>query len=256
MIDVQAYIDPKAKIAPNVTIGPWTWIGPDVEIDEGTTVGAHVVIKGPTKIGKDNRIFQFASIGDDPQDISYQGETTYLDIGDRNLIREYCMINRGTKKGGSITKIGHDNYFMAHTHVGHDCHLGNHTILTNHAALSGHATIDDYAIIGAYSAVHQFCHVGEHAFVGKSSYVTKDVLPYIIVDGRTPTAYGVNSRGLKRRGFTSETIDGLKRAYKIIFRQGLTVSQALAKLDELVSDCPDVAKMMAILTESERGIIR
>ncbi|KTD17332.1 acyl-ACP--UDP-N-acetylglucosamine O-acyltransferase [Legionella jordanis] len=256
MIDERAIIHPSAKIAEGVSIGPGTLIGADVEIDEGTWIGPYVVIQGPTKIGKNNKIFQFASVGDEPQDITYKGEPTRLEIGDNNIIREYCMISRGTVKGGGVTRIGNGNYLMAYAHIGHDCMIGNHTIMVNHAALSGHVTINDFATIGPYAAIHQFCHVGAYAFIARATYVSKDVLPYVMIAGHMTSACGINTVGLKRRGFSSATIDHLRRAYKIIFRKGLTVQQAVSELELMQHDCPEVLPMIDALNQSTRGIVR
>lgn len=256
MIDERAMIHPTAKLAKGVTIGPGSFIGADVEIGEGTWVGPHVVIQGPTTIGKNNKIFQFASVGDEPQDTTYMGEPTRLEIGDNNVIREYCMISRGTVKGGGLTKIGDHNFLMAYAHIGHDCIVGNHTIMVNYSALSGHVILNDYAIIGAYAAVHQFCHVGAYAFIARATYVTKDVLPYVMIAGHTTSACGINTVGLRRRGFSSPAIDYLRRAYKIIFRKGFTVQQALAELELMQADCPEVIPMIDALNQSSRGIVR
>lgn len=256
MIDEHAIIHPSAKLAKGVTVGPGTIIGADVEIGEGTWVGPHVVIQGPTVIGKNNKIFQFASVGDEPQDITYQGEPTRLEIGDNNIIREFCMISRGTVKGGGLTRIGDDNFFMAYTHIGHDCIVGNHIIMVNYSALSGHVVLNDYANIGAYAAVHQFCYVGAYAFIARATYVTKDVLPYVMIAGHTTSACGINTVGLRRRGFSSEAIDCLRRAYKIIYRKGLTVQQAVTELELLQVNCPEILPMIDILNKSTRGIVR
>lgn len=256
MIDANAIIHPSAKIAENVSIGPWTLIGKDVEIGEGTWIGPHVIINGPCKIGKNNKIFQFSSIGDAPQDLTYAGEDTLLEIGDNNTIREYCMINRGSLKGGGVTRIGNSNFIMGYVHIGHDCHIKNHCILVNYSALAGHVTVNDYAIMGAYSAVHQFCNIGHHAFVAKATYVTQDVLPYIIIDGNPPSAHGINTVGLKRRGFTSDTIQGLKRAYKVIFRNALTTKQAIDTLKGLQLEYPQVDLFINALEAAKRGIVR
>lgn len=256
MIDERAIIHPSAKLAKGVSIGPGTIIGADVEIGEGTWVGPHVVIQGPTVIGKNNKIFQFASVGDEPQDITYQGEPTKLEIGDHNIIREFCMISRGTVKGGGLTRVGNHNFFMAYTHIGHDCLVGNHIIMVNYSALSGHVSISDYANIGAYAAVHQFCYIGAYAFVARATYITKDVLPYVIIAGPDTSACGINTVGLRRGGFSSSAIDCLRRAYKIIFRKGLTVQQAVVELELLQIDCPEVLPMIDALNQSTRGIVR
>ena len=256
MIDERAIIHPSAKLAKGVSIGPGTIIGADVEIGEGTWVGPHVVIQGPTVIGKNNKIFQFASVGDEPQDITYQGEPTKLEIGDHNIIREFCMISRGTVKGGGLTRVGNHNFFMAYTHIGHDCLVGNHIIMVNYSALSGHVSISDYANIGAYAAVHQFCYIGAYAFVARATYITKDVLPYVIIAGPDTSACGINTVGLRRGGFSSSAIDCLRRAYKLIFRKGLTVQQAVVELELLQIDCPEVLPMIDALNQSTRGIVR
>jgi UDP-N-acetylglucosamine acyltransferase len=256
VINESAIIHPTARLAEGVSIGPGSFIGADVEIGEGTWVGPHVVIQGPTTIGKNNKIFQFASVGDEPQDITYMGEPTRLEIGDNNVVREYCMISRGTVKGGGLTKIGDHNFLMAYAHIGHDCIVGDHTIMVNYSALSGHVILNDYAIIGAYAAVHQFCHVGAYAFIARATYVTKDVLPYVMIAGHTTSACGINTVGLRRRGFSSSAIDHLRRAYKIIFRKGLTVQQAVAELEQMQVDCPEIIPMMDALNQSSRGIVR
>lgn len=256
MIHERAIIDPSAKLAAGVSVGPGTVIGPDVEIGENTWIGPHAVIQGPTTIGKNNKIFQFASVGDAPQDLTYKGEPTRLELGDNNIVREYCMLSRGTVKGGGLTRIGNHNFFMAHSHVGHDCMLGHNIIMVNHSALSGHVTVNNFAIIGGYAAVHQFCYVGAYAFITRATYVTKDVLPYLMIAGESASTCGINSVGLRRQGFSSETIDRLRRAYKIIFRKGLTVPQALAELELMQTECPEVIPFIDALNQSSRGIVR
>ncbi len=256
MIDNNAIIHPSAKIAEGVSIGPGSIIGADVEIGEGTWIGPHVVVEGPTKIGRNNKIYQFTSIGDAPQDTTYNNEPTRLEIGDENIIREYCMISRGTVKGGGVTKIGNKNFLMAYSHIGHDCMVGNEIIMVNYSALSGHVCVHDYAIIGAYAAVHQFCHVGSYAFIARATYVTKDVLPYVMIAGHQTSACGINTVGLRRRGFSSEVVDALRRAYKIVFRKGLTVQQAVAELETMQIDIPQVIPMIDALNNATRGIVR
>lgn len=256
MISEHAIIHPSAKIAEGVEIGPASVIGADVEIGTGTWIGPHVVIQGPTSIGKNNKIFQFASLGDVPQDKTYQDELTRLEIGDDNVIREYCMISRGTAKGENVTKIGNNNFFMAYTHVGHDCVVGNHVIMVSFSALSGHVVVDDYANIGGYSAVHQFAHVGAYSFIARATYISKDVLPYVMVAGYTPAACGINTVGLRRGGFSSDAINNLRRAYKTIFRKGLTVQQAVAELEMMQQCCPEVLPLIDALNSSTRGIVR
>lgn len=247
---------PGTYLAPQVKIGSGSVIGAQVRIGEGTTIGPRVVVQGPTTIGRDNKIFQFASLGNDPQDVTYQGEPTQLEIGDRNVIREFCMISRGTVKGHGITRVGSDNFLMAYTHIGHDCIVGNRVVMTNYSALSGHVTVHDYANIGGYAAVHQFCQVGTSAFIARATYVTKDVLPYVMIAGHMSSACGINTVGLRRRGYSSATIDCLRRAYKVIFRRGLTVQQALAELELMQQDCPEVVLLMDMLNQSTRGIVR
>ena len=256
MIHESASIHPQASLAKNVVVGAGSIIGADVVIDEGTWIGPHVVIKGPSTIGKNNKIFQFASVGDEPQDITYSGENTRLEIGDNNIIREYCMISRGTAKGGGVTKIGNNNFFMAFSHVGHDCIVGNHIIMVNYSALSGHVIVDDYTNIGAYAAVYQYCQVGSYAFIARATYITKDVLPYIIVAGHDTSACGINTVGLKRGGFSSNDIDTLRRAYKIIFRKGLTVKQAIEELIPMQESSSKVASFINGLESASRGIVR
>lgn len=256
MIDSRADVHPNATIASDVVIGPWTQIGPDVTIGKGCHIASHVVICGRTTIGKNNKIHQFASLGDAPQDLTYNGEDTQLIMGDNNVIREYVTCSRGSAKADGITKIGNNNYFMAYAHVGHDCHVGNHVIMVNCAALSGHVIVEDYANIGAYAAIHQFCHVGAYAFIGRASYVTKDVLPYVMIAGQSVSACGLNTVGLKRNGFTLEDLDALRLAYKIIFRRGLTVQQAIVELIEILPTSDKIKAMLEGLKNSTRGIVR
>lgn len=257
MIDALAIVDTAAKLSADVSVGPWSRIGPEVEIGPGTIIGSHVVLKGPTCLGAHNKIYSFSSIGDDPQDKKYQGEKTYLEIGDYNVIREYCTINRGTAQDKSLTKIGHHNLFMVGSHIAHDCVIGDHAIFVNNVALAGHVTVGNYAILGAYSAVHQFCEIGDHSFIAASSMIRQNVLPYILVEGgHEARACGLNKEGLKRNGFTDETISILRSAYKLIFRKNLTVEQALEELKLLELDSPQVRLMVEALKNSERGIIR
>lgn len=256
MIDSRACIDSSACIAQGVTIGPWAVIGPEVEIGPNTWIGPHVVLKGPMKIGAENKIFQFASVGEDPQDKKYRGERTVLEIGDHNVIREFCTINRGTGEGGGITRIGDDNLFMAYVHIAHDCIIGNHTVFANNASLAGHVIVEDHVIFSGFSAVHQFCKVGRHSFIGKATMVVKDVLPYILVSGYDAKAIGLNLVGLKRHDFSLETTHWLRQAYKLIFRSHLTVAQALDALTPLSKECPEILHMIDMLIHSERGITR
>ena len=258
MISEHAIIHPSAKIGKNVSIGSGTIIEEGVEIGDGTWIGPHVVVQGPTIIGKNNKIFQFASLGGAPQDKTYQGEPTTLEIGDDNVIREFCTISRGTVKGGGRTIIGERNFFMAYTHVGHDCHIEHDTTMVSYSALSGHVHVAHHAIIGGYAAIHQFCRIGAFAFIGRATYVGKDVLPYLMISGYDATTCGINTVGLKRAGFTSGNIDVLRRAYKIIFRKGLTTQQSLAELEMMQQEFPEVIPLIDAMQAAiqTRGILR
>ena len=254
MIDKTAIIDPSAKIAKGVSIGPYSIIGPDVEIGEGTWIGPHVVVKGPTKIGRDNKIYQFASIGEDPQDLKYKGEKTLLEIGDRNVIREFCTLNRGTVQDKGVTRIGNDNLFMSYVHIAHDCVVGNATVFANNASLAGHVSVEDHVILGGFSGVFQFCRVGAHSFIATNSVVIKDVPPYVKVSGNFAKPFGLNTVGLQRRGFGDIALTELRRAYKIIYRNGLTVADAINELRKLTS--PEVAPLIEFIETSSAGIVR
>lgn len=256
MIDSRAIIDSTARLANGVTIGSFSVIGPDVEIGEDTWIGPHVVINGPSRIGRQNKIFQFASVGDIPQDKKYSGEASRLEIGDRNVIREFCTINRGTEQGGGVTRIGNDNWIMAYVHIAHDCIIGNSVIFSNAASLAGHVTVDDHAILGGFTLVHQFCAIGANCFTAMGSVIPKDVPPYIMVSGHMARPFGLNAEGLKRRGFSAETLVNLRRAYKILYKSGLTVEQAKEKLRELVDVCPEANLFIEFLGKSTRGIVR
>jgi len=257
LIDPSAMVSSDAQIAADVTIGPGTVIGPDVEIDEGTWIGPHVVIKGPTRIGKDNRIYQFASIGDDPQDKKYHGESnSRLEIGDRNTIREFCTINRGTDEGGGLTRLGDDNWIMAYVHIAHDCRIGSHTIFANNASLAGHVEVGDFAILGGFTLVHQFCRVGMHTITRFSTGTSKDIPPYLVAAWDPAKPKGINKEGLKRRGFSAETIECLRQAFKIIYRKNLTINEACVRLEEMSEDCQEIMPLLDFLRTTERGIIR
>lgn len=256
MIHETAIIDPSARLADNVQIGAWSIIGPKVEIGEGTIIHSHVVLQGPTKIGCDNQIFQFASIGEIPQDKKFKGETTRLEIGDRNVIREFCTFNRGTDLGGGVTRIGDDNLFMAYVHIAHDCIVGNHTVFANNASLAGHVIVDDFAMLGGFSGIHQFCRIGAHSFAAMSSMIVKDVPPFVKVSGYYAKPFGLNTVGLQRRGYSNETINMLRRAYKIIYREGLSLAQAQERLHEMTQECPEVGLFIEFLQNAERGIVR
>lgn len=255
-INQQSYVDPKAKIGKNVKIGPFCYIGADVTIGDDCELMSHVVIKGPTTIGRGNRFFQFASIGEECQDLKYKGEPTELIIGDNNTFRESCTIHRGTIQDNSLTAIGSNNLFMAYTHVAHDCVVGSHCILANCASIAGHVHVGDWAILGGMTGVHQFCHIGAHSFVAASSLVVKDIPPYVMASGNGAKPFGLNVEGLKRRGFDKETITEIKRAYKVVYRQGNSVDEALAKLAEVASSLDEIKVFSEFIENSSRGIIR
>ncbi len=256
MIHPAAIVDPSARIAADVEIGPWTLIGPDVEISAGSRVASHVVIKGPTQIGRNNQILQFSTIGEDTPDLKYKGESTRLVIGDNNIIREGVTIHRGTVQDRGETSIGNNNLIMAYVHIGHDSVIGDNCILVNNASLAGHVHVGDWAILGGYALVHQFCHIGAHAFLGAATYITKDVPAYVLVAGNPAEASNINVEGLKRRGFSSDAISALRRAYKIIYRQGMSVDDALAELQILANDHVEVQPLIDSLKNSKRGIVR
>ncbi len=256
MIHPSAIIDPEARLAEDVKVGPFTIIGADVEIGPGTIIGSHVVIKGPTRIGRENRIFQFASLGEEPQDKKYAGEPTLLEIGDRNTIREYVTMNRGTAQDRGTTTVGNDNWIMAYVHIAHDCVVGDNTIFANAASLAGHVRVDDYAILGGFSLVHQFCRIGAHSFSGMGSAIHKDIPPYVMVSGNPCKPYGLNTEGLRRRGVAAETIQAIKAAYKTLYKSGMLYKEAVARITEAAQGMPELELMADFLTESERGIVR
>lgn len=256
MIDSRAIVDPTAILASDVTIGPFSIIGPEVKIGNRTIVGPHVVINGPTSIGQDNRIYQFASIGEDPQDKKYDREKTFLEIGDGNTIREYCTMHRGTAQDHSVTRIGHDNLFMAYTHVAHDCVIGNGVIMANGASLAGHVSLDDHAILGGFTLIHQFGKIGRHSFAAMGSAITHDIPPYVLSGGRPTKPYGINNVGLERKGFSPESIREIRKAYKLIYKSGLTLAEAIQQLEELSKQTPEIDCMVDFLRRAERGILR
>lgn len=257
MIHPTAQIDPSAVIGHNVSVGAYSVIGAEVEIGEGTVIGPHVVIEGPTRIGRDNRITQFASIGAAPQDKKFEGERTELVIGDRNLIREFTTINRGTGDGGGITRIGNDNWLLAYVHIAHDCLIGNHVVFSNYSALAGHVEIGDWTIMSGYSGVHQFCKVGEHAFIGMGCLVGSDVPPFVMMaNDQHGRPRGINSEGLKRRGFDATRIAAIKRAYRTLYMAGLSLPEAREKLMDQAEDSDDVRAMMDFLARSNRTLAR
>ncbi|PTB89953.1 acyl-[acyl-carrier-protein]--UDP-N-acetylglucosamine O-acyltransferase [Pseudidiomarina aestuarii] len=254
MIHSTAIIDPKAKLGNNVSVGPYSIIGPDVEIGDDCVIAPHVVIRGPTIIGRNNKIFQFASVGEDCQDKKYAGEPTRLEIGDNNVIRECVTIHRGTVQDQSLTKIGSDNLLMAYVHVAHDCVVGDHVILANNTTLAGHVHVGDWAILGGFTGVHQFCHIGAHAFTAVNSVVVQDIPPYIMAQGHNAVPRTINSEGLKRRGFSAEQVMRIKRAFKILYRQGLTVAEAIEAMQAL--DADEIQPLIDFVQSSQRGIIR
>lgn len=256
LIHPQAIIEEGASIGKNVSIGPWSYISKDVVIGDNCVINSHVVIKGPTKIGEGNKFFQFASIGEDCQDLKYAGEFTELIIGDNNVFRESCTVHRGTIQDNSLTQIGSNNLFMAYTHVAHDCIVGSHCILANNASIAGHVHVGDYAILGGMTGVHQFCHIGAHSFVAANSLILKDIPPYLMVSGQPASPFGLNSEGLKRRGFDKEVILTIKRAYKEVYRKGLNVNEALEKVAALADDMPELTLFAEFIKNSSRGIAR
>ena len=251
-----AIVDARARIAPDVEIGPYTVVGPDVEIGAGCWIGAHVVLTGHTRVGKRNRIFQFSSIGEIPQDKKYAGESTRLEIGDGNTIREFCTFNCGTVQDAGVTRVGDDNWFMAYVHLAHDCQVGSHTIFANGATLGGHVHIGDHAILGGFTGVHQFCRVGAHSITGGGTIVRQDVPPYVTVSGNPAKAYGLNAEGLKRRGFSPDTLARLNRGYKTLYRSSLTLEQAKQRIARQATECPELRIMLEFLSASTRGIVR
>jgi UDP-N-acetylglucosamine acyltransferase len=251
-----AIVDPRATLAADVSVGPYSIIDGDVTIGAGTTIGAHNVITGHTTIGADNRIFHFTSIGEANQDKKYKGEPTTCVIGERNTIREYVSINRGTTQDLGETRVGHDNWLMAHVHVAHDCIVGNNTVFANHATLAGHVQVGDHTVLGGFVGVHQFCKVGAHVMAGVSSVVLQDVPPYLMITGSPAEPRSINSEGLKRRGFTPEGILAIKRAYKALYREGLRLEEAKRKLAEIAKESPEVVPFLEFLNTATRGIVR
>lgn len=251
-----AIVDSKARLANDVEIGAYSIVGPDVKIDSGTRVGPHVVINGHTTIGKNNQIFQFSSLGEVPQDKKYKNEPTQLEIGDNNTIREFCTFNRGTAQDKGITKIGDNNWIMAYVHIAHDCHVRNNTIMANNSSLAGHVDVYDHAILGGFTLVHQFCKVGEHVITAVGSVVFKDIPPYVTAAGYDAQPHGINAEGLKRRGFSADSITNIKRAYKTLYRQSLTLEEAKLALSEQVLSAPELQILIDFLSISTRGIVR
>ncbi len=256
MIDPRAVISADAEIALGVEIGPYSIIGAGVQIAEGSRIGPHVVINGPTTIGRDNRIYAFCSIGDEPQDKKYAGEPTRLEIGDRNTIREYCSLNRGTTQDRGVTTIGNDNWIMAYVHVAHDCVVGNNTIMANASTLAGHVSVDDWAILGGFTKVHQFCRIGAHSFTAMDCALSRDLPPYVMAAGHLAVPRGINSEGLRRRGFDTAQIRRIRAAYKTLYRSDLKLAEAIAALREPAAAHEEIRLLVEFLETSERSIIR
>lgn len=256
MIHPQAIVEPGAKLADDVEVGPFAVIGSEVEIGAGCRIDSHVVITGRTRIGPDNHIFSFASIGGEPQDKKYGGEDSALEIGSGNTIREYVTINRGTADGGGVTRLGDDNWLMAYCHIAHDCQVGSHNVMANGATLAGHVIVGDHVTFAGYSGAHQFCRIGDHAFLGMYGGVSQDVPAYVMVSDQPPRPRGVNSEGLKRRGFNDTQIRNIREAYRTIYRSGLKRDEALDRLRELLPEQPELAPMIDSAAASERGLLR
>lgn len=256
MIDERAIIDPAAELGEEVSVGPFSIVEKGVRIGARTRIGPHVVIRENTTIGEHNEIHQSCSIGGDPQYLEAGDKPTHLEIGDRNVIREYCTLNRGSPAGAGVTRIGSDNYLMAYVHVAHDCRMGNHVVFANCASLAGHVEVGDHVIMGGFTLVHQFCRVGAHSITGIGTVCLKDVPPFIVAAGNTASPFGINVKGLKRRGFDGERIQVLKWAYRQIFRSGLDISVVINRLEERVDECADLRLFIDFLKSSRRGIIR
>lgn len=256
MIDPRAVVDPAAELDEGVSVGPFSIIGPKVRIGKGTVIEPHAVVRGPSTIGVDNHIFQFASVGEIPQDKKYKGEETRLEIGDRNIIREYATIHRGTAQDEGVTRIGNDGLYMAYTHIAHDCRLGDHIVMSNGASLAGHVDIDDHAILGGFTLVHQFCAIGAHIFSAMGSTIAKDVPPFLLVGGNPAKPHGINVEGLKRKGYSAEQLKSLKTAYRLLYLSGLKLEEARTKLSEMSAESPEIGALVDFLDRSRRSIVR
>ncbi len=256
MIHPTAIVASGAKIASDVEIGAYSIIGGDVEIDSGTIIGPHAVIKGHTRIGKNNRIYQFVSLGEVPQDKKYADEPTRLEIGDNNEIREFCTFNIGTVQDKGVTRIGNHNWIMAYVHLAHDCQVGNHTIFANNAQLAGHVKVEDHAILGGFTVVHQFCSIGAHSITAMGTILLQDIPPYVTASGNPAAPHGINSEGLKRRGFSAQSILEVKRAYKTLYKSGLGLNEAKAEISQKAESCPELLPLLEFISASNRGIIR
>ena len=256
MIHPSAIVHPRAKLGENVGIGAYSMVGEHVEIGDHTRIGPHVVIEGHTRIGRDNRMFQFCSLGAEPQDKKYAGEPTRLEIGDGNTIREFCTLNCGTAQDAGVTRLGNDNWIMAYVHIAHDCQIGDHTIFANNAQLAGHVHVGDYAILGGFTGVHQFVRIGAHSFTAIATVLVHDLPPYVMAAGNTAKPYGINTEGLRRRGFSAAALAAIKRAYKTLYKSGLTLDQARAQLAEQARTCAEIGLLADFLQGSTRGIVR
>jgi len=256
MIHPSAIVHPGARLGDNVSIGAYSVIGEHVEIGNDTRIGPHVVVEGHTRIGKDNRVFQFASLGAVPQDKKYAGEPTRLEIGDGNTIREFCSLNCGTAQDAGVTRLGDDNWIMAYVHVAHDCQIGSHAIFANNTQLAGHVHVGDYAILGGFTGVHQFVHIGAHSFTAIATVLVHDLPPYVMAAGDTARPHGINSEGLRRRGYSAAALAEIKRAYKTLYKSSLTLEQAKMRLAEHASTCAEIRLLSDFLQASTRGIVR
>ena len=255
-VDPHAVVSPRAELADDVTVGAFAIVGADVVLGPGCRIGPHAVVLGPTTMGRDNQVWQFASVGDAPQDKKYRGEPTRLEIGDRNLFRECCTVNRGTASGHGVTRIGSDNLFMAYTHIAHDSIVGNHCVLANYATLAGHVELDDWVIMAGYSGIHQFCKVGAHAFLANNAAVTRDVPPFLMVAGSPAEPKGINAEGLKRRGYKAAEIANIKAAYRVLYRSGLKLAEAAVELRRLAQLQPELQPFLDFLPRVTRSLIR
>ena len=251
-----AIVAESAQLADDVQVGPYCIIGEDVEIGAGCRIDSHVVVNGPTRIGEGNHIYQFCSIGDDPQDKKYRDEPTRLEIGDHNTIREYCTISRGTVQDAGVTRIGDDNWIMAYVHIAHDCRVGDHCIFANNATLAGHVQVGDWAIFAGFTGAHQFCRIGAHAFLGMYAGTSRDVPAYTMIGGQPPAPKGINAEGLKRRGFSAAQIRNIRNAYRVVYRSGMKLAEAIRELESFIAEQPELDIFVESLRASERGIIR
>ncbi|EGV28750.1 Acyl-(acyl-carrier-protein)--UDP-N-acetylglucosamine O-acyltransferase [Thiorhodococcus drewsii AZ1] len=256
LIHPSALVDPGAELDSSVEVGPFAVIGSGVQIDAGTRVGPHVVVRGPTRIGRDNHIFQFASVGEDPQDKKYGGEPTWLELGDRNQVREFVTLHRGTEQDQGVTRIGDDNLFMAYSHVAHDCRIGDQVIMANAASLGGHVEIQDWAILGGFTIVHQFCRIGAHSFCAMGSVLTRNVPPYVTVGGHPAEPHGINSEGLRRRGYTPDAVQAIKRAYRALYMSNLKLDEAVERIRGMAESQPELAILADFLAATNRGVVR